>query len=237
LHRLPTEFPWLAPPIPSIEFGPPLYRATPEFAPLEFGVLAYASIQCFPFHAPRVFTYLALFANPDLAMMLRRFLAKLVTGNALSPAVSIERIGTATCAKEMAVTQLSSVVRYIHRIKDAEEARHLPDARLLTRFIADRDEAAFTALVKRHCSMVTGVCRRILADHHRAEDAAQATFFVLARKAASIRYRKTVASWLYGVAVRTAMKARARANLHPLEPLLFEISAPACPCDPLWSDL
>ena len=193
--------------------------------------------QCFILHAPRTTTYLALFAKPALAMMLRRFLAKWVTGNALEPAVSIERNGIATRAKEMAVTQLSSVLRYIHRIKEAEEASHLSDERLLARFIADRDEGAFTALVKRHCSMVMGICRRILADHHQAEDAAQAAFFVLARKAASIRYRKTVASWLYGVAVRTAMKARARVNLHPLEPLLFEISAPDCRGDPLWNDL
>src|SRR5262249_59265492 len=65
-------------------------------------------------------------------------------------------------------------------------------------------------LVQRHGSMVLGVCRRILGDAHEAEDAFQATFLVLARKADSVVRREKVASWLYGVAVRTAKEARVR---------------------------
>ena len=84
---------------------------------------------------------------------------------------------------------------------------------LLERFLADRDEAselAFTALVQRHGRMVLGVCRRILDDPDEAEDAFQATFLVLVRKARSIRVEGSVGRWLYGVATRVAARGRAR---------------------------
>jgi hypothetical protein len=119
-----------------------------------------------------------------------------VTGRWFSAAVFIERIGIVTHAKEKAVSQLSSVVRFIRQIKSSEEVVHLTDASLIARFVANRDEAAFGALVKRHSAMVMAVCRRILADHHRAEDAMQACFLVLARKAACIKRRRALASWL-----------------------------------------
>jgi RNA polymerase sigma factor (sigma-70 family) len=84
----------------------------------------------------------------------------------------------------------------------------LTDRELLDAVVIRRDEAAFTALVRRHGPMVLGVCRRLLGNHHDAEDAFQATFLVLLRKAAAIRKREALGSWLYGVACRTARKAR-----------------------------
>ncbi|MFO0841943.1 MAG: sigma-70 family RNA polymerase sigma factor [Gemmataceae bacterium] len=82
------------------------------------------------------------------------------------------------------------------------------DAALLSRFCRDRDEASFTALMARHGLMVHGVCRRVLGDAHLADDAFQATFLVLARKAGSIGRPESLAGWLYGVAYRVALKAR-----------------------------
>ena len=85
----------------------------------------------------------------------------------------------------------------------------LSDGQLLEQFAKRRDEAAFEALVQRHGPMVLGVCRRVLRNDHDAEDAFQATFLVLARKAASIAHRELVANWLSAVAHQTAKKARA----------------------------
>jgi RNA polymerase sigma-70 factor (ECF subfamily) len=85
----------------------------------------------------------------------------------------------------------------------------LSDAHLLMQFIEQRDESAFATLVRRHGPMVMGVCRRVVQDPHDAEDAFQATFLILVRKAASITRRELLANWLYGVAYHTALKARA----------------------------
>jgi RNA polymerase sigma factor (sigma-70 family) len=84
----------------------------------------------------------------------------------------------------------------------------LTDGQLLESFLARREEAAFEALVRRHGPMVLSVCRRVLRHAQDAEDAFQATFLVLVRKAASIQPRELVGNWLYGVAYRTALKAR-----------------------------
>src|SRR4051794_2573201 len=83
------------------------------------------------------------------------------------------------------------------------------DAELLERFVAQRDQAAFELLLWRHGPMVLGLCRRMLPSPHDAEDAFQATFLVLVRKAASIARGAAVGSWLYRVAYRVALRARA----------------------------
>ncbi len=87
------------------------------------------------------------------------------------------------------------------------------DRQLLERFRAGKDQPAFAELVRRHGRMVMNVCRRVLREPHDADDAFQATFLLLARKAGSILHERSVAGWLYGVAFRTALKARARAAL------------------------
>jgi RNA polymerase sigma factor (sigma-70 family) len=87
------------------------------------------------------------------------------------------------------------------------------DAELLQRFAVQRDEAAFVALLRRHGPLVWSVCRRVLADEHAAEDAFQATFLVLVRKARSVSKQASIRSWLYGVALRVALRARQQDNL------------------------
>jgi RNA polymerase sigma factor (sigma-70 family) len=86
----------------------------------------------------------------------------------------------------------------------------LGDAQLLERYLFGRDERAFESLVNLHGPMVLALCRRFLRDPHDIEDAFQATFFILARKASSIRNREVIASWLYGVAYKVAVRARTR---------------------------
>jgi RNA polymerase sigma factor (sigma-70 family) len=107
----------------------------------------------------------------------------------------------------MATNQTITFVRHVRRAVLLEDGAGLTDGQLLGCFIEGRDEAAFAALVKRHGPMVWGVCRRLL-NHHDAEDAFQAAFLVLVRKAVSIQPREMVANWLYGVAHQTALQAR-----------------------------
>jgi len=82
------------------------------------------------------------------------------------------------------------------------------DQQLLERYAAEGDEDAFAALVRRHGPLVHGVCRRILGNSHDADDAFQATFLVLAKKAGTVVWRESIANWLYGVAYRTASRVR-----------------------------
>src|SRR5436190_9871031 len=93
------------------------------------------------------------------------------------------------------------------------EAGGAADAELLARFAATRDESAFELLVWRHAALVQCVCRAVLRDHHAAEDAAQAAFLILARKAHTFAGRGSVVGWLYRVARRVAVRlAKNRAH-------------------------
>jgi RNA polymerase sigma factor (sigma-70 family) len=107
----------------------------------------------------------------------------------------------------------------------------LADAQLLTRFVERGDEAAFEALVRRHAPMVMGVCRRLLRNTQDVEDAVQVVFLVLAQKAASVRPREAVAGWLYGVARKAALKARAVAARRK-EQQVSELPEPPAPQRP-----
>jgi RNA polymerase sigma factor (sigma-70 family) len=104
---------------------------------------------------------------------------------------------------------METVMRHLRRAALLGRGGGPTDGQLLADFLARRDGAAFEALLRRHGPMVLGVCRRVLGDRHDAEDAFQATFLVLVRKAAGLRDRERVGNWLYGVAYRTALKARA----------------------------
>ncbi|OAI46462.1 hypothetical protein AYO44_11290 [Planctomycetaceae bacterium SCGC AG-212-F19] len=107
--------------------------------------------------------------------------------------------------------QLNSVFRHICRLAGLSSVCDQTDSELLGRFSASRDEAAFEAMLQRHGPLVLNVCRRVLGNPDDADDAFQATFLVLARKAGSIRQSESVASWLHGVAYRIANKAKVHA--------------------------
>jgi RNA polymerase sigma factor (sigma-70 family) len=138
----------------------------------------------------------------------------------------------------MVTGEKSSVLRHVRRALLVGEAGDGTDADLLACFVYCHDEAAFATLVRRHGPIVLGVCRRVLQDVHDAEDAFQATFLVLVRKASSLRQRELVANWLYGVAYRTALEARSvithrRAN----ETQVMTMPEPTTPAEEAHHDL
>jgi RNA polymerase sigma factor (sigma-70 family) len=105
----------------------------------------------------------------------------------------------------------------------SRETHGATDAQLLESFIARQDEGSFETLVRRHGPMVWTVCRRVLGHVQDAEDAFQATFLVLVRKAASVKPRSMVGNWLHGVAYRTAIKARAASTRRRLREKQAEV--------------
>jgi RNA polymerase sigma factor (sigma-70 family) len=103
---------------------------------------------------------------------------------------------------------MTTLINRLRHVLSVHSAGEQTDAHHMRCFVASRDEKAFEALVLRHGPMVLGVCRRVLGNAHDAEDSFQATFLILARKAASVRPPEAIARWLHGVAYHTALKAR-----------------------------
>lgn len=138
----------------------------------------------------------------------------------------------------MARSAIGTLIQMLRKSVTRRDINALSDAHLLERFAVARDAAAFEILVQRFGPMVFGVCRRILGDVHAAEDAFQATFLVLAQKAPSLLRRSLVGNWLYGVAFRTAKRARAdaaRRHCQERQAPMPDRSDPLEEC--IWRDL
>jgi RNA polymerase sigma factor (sigma-70 family) len=102
----------------------------------------------------------------------------------------------------------NSLLRYIRRLSTVENDKQAPDSELLRRYALFQDEQAFATIVRRHGNMVHRVCQRVLGNAADADDAFQATFIVLMHKAGSVRWKISIANWLYGVAYRVCLESR-----------------------------
>jgi RNA polymerase sigma factor (sigma-70 family) len=138
----------------------------------------------------------------------------------------------------MVKTPTNSVLQFLKRLAEDPRLKECADHDLLQRFIAQGDEAAFAVLIRRYGRTVFSVCRYILPCDADAEDAFQATFLVLARKAESIRKGEPVGSWLYGVAYKTALKARANAANRRSHEARAPVPSASSPTDDLsWREI
>jgi RNA polymerase sigma factor (sigma-70 family) len=138
----------------------------------------------------------------------------------------------------MANGKANKVIQQLRKAMLLRGGAGITDGQLLNCFLTQRDDAAFATLVKRHGPMVWGVCRRVLHHHHDAEDAFQATFLVLVRKAATVEPKEMVANWLYGVAYQTALKARSVSTRRKeREKQMVEMPEPSVEEPEMWHDL
>ncbi len=138
----------------------------------------------------------------------------------------------------MVTGKLDNVVQRLRKTILRLDGAGLSDGQLLDCFIAERDEAAFEALVRRHGPMVMGVCQRLVGHFQDAEDAFQATFIVLSRNAAAVVPRESVGNWLYGVAYRIALRARAtRTRRRSREKQVKDMPHPQTETTATWREL
>jgi RNA polymerase sigma factor (sigma-70 family) len=138
----------------------------------------------------------------------------------------------------MTRSPFGNVLRYLQRTAGLPRLDELTDGELLQRFAVEREQTAFEALIKRHGPLVWGVCLRLLPDPHDAEDAFQATFLVLVRKPGSVKKHSSLSSWLYGVAYRVALRARANAARRRHHERQVAEMAPSAPApEASWQEL
>jgi RNA polymerase sigma factor (sigma-70 family) len=137
----------------------------------------------------------------------------------------------------MTTKALNGALRRLRRASLLQDGGGLTDGELLECYVTDRDEVAFAALVRRHGPMVLGVCRRVLRNEADAEDAFQATFLVLVRKAHTVVPRGMVSNWLYGVAHNMARKAKAMARKRRIKETEAGAAAKATACEGAWREV
>ena len=129
-------------------------------------------------------------------------------------------------------------LRHLRRLMDAQRLERASDAQLVERFVRARDDAAFAALMRRHGPMVLATCRQVLGGSALADDAFQAAFLVLSRKATSIGKRGSVASWLHRVAYRIALRAKANEARRGRIEKRARVRSPAGPAtEAAWREL
>jgi len=137
----------------------------------------------------------------------------------------------------MAAPALRSALRFVRQTAESADTRSLTDRQLLDRYRTRRDEAAFGVLVRRHRLLVYSAIRHVLTEHADIDDAFQATFLVLIHKAAMVRWQPSIGNWLYGVAHRVAVRARARAlRRKKMESATGEQTRQAAPPDMTWRE-
>jgi RNA polymerase sigma factor (sigma-70 family) len=137
----------------------------------------------------------------------------------------------------MATAHLGVFLRHLTRGMVAETLTNQSDRQLIEQFLVRRDEAVFETLVRRHGPMVYRVCWRMLQQEQDAEDAFQATFFLLAQKLRTVRKHDSLASWLHGVAHRVALKAKAQVTMRRCHEQQASVSQPVPPDEVTWREL
>jgi RNA polymerase sigma factor (sigma-70 family) len=171
-------------------------------------------------------------------MRLTRFSEKKIDATAGSRPISNKGVSRERGNILMPMKPRDRLLDHVRRMALRGLGERRSDGQLLEQFISERDETAFALLLRRHGPMVWSVCRRVLGNAHDADDAFQAAFLVLVRKAASVRPREAVGNWLYGVAYRTALATHKRiARRRAKEQSLQDVPTPESKSEEPWQEL